>query len=149
MKKLFALLFMMFVMPIAIVSAHGSAPDTPDASEAGMMGEGMMSQEMQDLMKTFLMNGSLSSEEADRMVAHMQEMMKMHQGGGMGMMGMQQGDQRGYMAGGMMNNDLAGGMIPYWVFHIMLWVTLVVWLLVGLVYLLQSTIAIKRKRVAE
>jgi len=122
MKKLLLLIMILGFMPL-LSFAHG-AEDSANSMMPMVAGEEQR-EEMEALMKKMMVNGTLSEEEADRMIAIMNE--PMPRGGMMGMMGMPM--TRGMMSG------FSGGMLGFGFMPFLFLLTTIVWLLVGIVAL--------------
>ncbi len=142
MKKILTVLGMVLLVPFA-VSAHGGDGDTNGGSEMGM-GMGMMEsqldhEEMEGLIKTFFTKGTLSETDADSMIDHMNELLGSKTGEGMVGTNENNGDHHNgeEMMGG-------GGMMGMVLFHGLVGVTSLVWLVAGILYLSD-----RRKRVAQ
>ena len=141
MKKLIVLAVFILALPLAVGAHGGDVVENGETDGKMMLEERLNHEEMEGLMKKFMTEGSLSEAEADKMIAHMNELM------GMGMMrggrsGMMEGGERG-MGFGMMGGHDEDGMMSGDMMEMMMWlhgllaITALVWLVAGILYLID------------
>lgn len=140
MKKIFILAAMVMVLPFA-VSAHGGEfadADEQSATTEEIQMEQKNHEQMQELMKKFMVDGALSPDDADAMVTLMSG--KMQNGGGMMGGGGADGDMMdgaaGHAGGDMKGGMMGGGMMWMGALHGLVAVTSIVWLIAGIMYLM-------------
>ena len=154
MKKVIIMMFLISVAPIQLL-AHGGGETVTNADQEPMIempGSEFDYKEMEELMKKFMTEGALSEGEADKMIAHINELLNK------GMMreergGMMDGDGRGMgfgmMGQGMMGDHDENGMMGDNMMEMMMWlhgllaVTALVWLVAGILYLIDRDRKIK------
>lgn len=129
MKKLLLIILIFAAAPL-LSFAHAGEDSTGNAQH------GENHEEMETLMKKMMVEGTLSEQEADRMITMMNE--SQSRGDMSGMMGIP-------LMGGMMN-DFSGGMFGYGFVPLLFLITTGVWLLVGIFILIWLFKKIRTQR---